>query len=94
MIEAITAPVLLIQGIEDAYGTLAQLDRIEARVKGPVTRLVLPIAATRPIATRRPPCSTPSPRSPGASGKPGQDKLRVVALDAAAYIVMRRRVDK
>jgi pimeloyl-ACP methyl ester carboxylesterase len=39
---AITAPILLIQGSDDEYGTLVQLDRIEARVKGPVSRLVLP----------------------------------------------------
>jgi pimeloyl-ACP methyl ester carboxylesterase len=39
---AVTAPVLLIQGSDDEYGTLAQLDRIEARVRGPVSRLVLP----------------------------------------------------
>jgi pimeloyl-ACP methyl ester carboxylesterase len=39
---AITAPILLIQGSDDEYGTLAQLDRIEARVRGPVSRLVLP----------------------------------------------------
>jgi pimeloyl-ACP methyl ester carboxylesterase len=35
------APALLIQGAEDPYGTLAQLDRIEARARGPVQRLVL-----------------------------------------------------
>jgi pimeloyl-ACP methyl ester carboxylesterase len=33
--------MLLIQGRDDEYGTLAQLDRIEARVKGPAQRLVL-----------------------------------------------------
>ena len=33
--------MLLIQGRDDAYGTLAQLDRIEAGVKGPTSRLVL-----------------------------------------------------
>jgi pimeloyl-ACP methyl ester carboxylesterase len=38
----ITAPTLLIQGADDPYGTLAQLDRIEARILGPVTRLVVP----------------------------------------------------
>jgi pimeloyl-ACP methyl ester carboxylesterase len=45
-IEDLTAridqPLLLIQGRDDEYGTLAQLDRIEARVKGPTRRLVLP----------------------------------------------------
>jgi pimeloyl-ACP methyl ester carboxylesterase len=38
----LTAPALLVQGDEDPYGSLAQLDRIEARARGPVTRLVLP----------------------------------------------------
>jgi pimeloyl-ACP methyl ester carboxylesterase len=37
----LTAPTLLIQGADDPYGTLAQLDRIEARARGPVQRLVL-----------------------------------------------------
>jgi pimeloyl-ACP methyl ester carboxylesterase len=36
----IDAPLLLIQGAHDPYGTLAQLDRIEAAVSGPVERLV------------------------------------------------------
>ena len=39
---AVTAPTLLIQGADDPYGSLDQLDRIEARVRGPVTRLVVP----------------------------------------------------
>jgi pimeloyl-ACP methyl ester carboxylesterase len=38
----VTAPTLLIQGSEDPYGTLDQIDRIESRVRGPVTRLVVP----------------------------------------------------
>src|SRR5215210_556284 len=38
----VTAPTLLIQGAEDPYGTLDQLDRIESRVRGPVQRLVVP----------------------------------------------------
>ena len=38
----LTAPSLLVQGAEDPYGSLAQLDRIQARAGGPVTRLVLP----------------------------------------------------
>ena len=33
---------LLIQGADDPYGTLDQLDRTEARVRGPVERLVVP----------------------------------------------------
>ena len=40
--EHVTCPVLLIQGAGDPYGTLDQLDRIEARVRGPVERLVVP----------------------------------------------------
>ena len=40
--ERVTCPVLLIQGTEDPYGTLDQLDRIEARVRGPVRRLLVP----------------------------------------------------
>jgi pimeloyl-ACP methyl ester carboxylesterase len=39
---AIDAPVLLIQGDGDAYGTAHQLDLIEAGVGGPVQRLQLP----------------------------------------------------
>jgi pimeloyl-ACP methyl ester carboxylesterase len=35
------APTLLIQGAQDPYGTLAQIDEIEARARGPVQRLVL-----------------------------------------------------
>jgi pimeloyl-ACP methyl ester carboxylesterase len=42
LIGRIEQPMLLIQGRDDEYGTLAQLDRIEARVKGPTSRLVLP----------------------------------------------------
>lgn len=39
---SIKTPMLLVQGLDDEYGTLAQLDRIEARSRGPVRRLVLP----------------------------------------------------
>ncbi len=41
LLDRIVQPVLLIQGRDDEYGTLAQLDRIEARVRGPTSRLVL-----------------------------------------------------
>jgi pimeloyl-ACP methyl ester carboxylesterase len=41
LIGDITQPMLLIQGRDDEYGTLAQLDRIEAGAKVPVSRLVL-----------------------------------------------------
>ena len=39
---AITVPTLVIQGADDEYGTLAQLDAIERGLSGPVERLVLP----------------------------------------------------
>jgi pimeloyl-ACP methyl ester carboxylesterase len=38
----VECPALLIQGRDDPYGTLEQLDRIQARVRGPVQRLVVP----------------------------------------------------
>ena len=38
----VTAPTLLLQGAADPYGTLEQLDLVEARVRGPVQRLVVP----------------------------------------------------
>lgn len=37
----VKAPTLLIAGENDPYGTLEQLRRIEARLRGPATRLVL-----------------------------------------------------
>jgi pimeloyl-ACP methyl ester carboxylesterase len=40
--ERVAVPTLLIQGADDPYGTLDQIDRIEARVRGPVRRLVVP----------------------------------------------------
>jgi len=39
--ERISCPVLLIQGVEDPYGTFDQLGRIEARVRGPVRRVIV-----------------------------------------------------
>jgi pimeloyl-ACP methyl ester carboxylesterase len=40
--ERVRCPTLLIQGEDDPYGTLDQLDRIQARVRGPVEQLVVP----------------------------------------------------
>jgi pimeloyl-ACP methyl ester carboxylesterase len=37
----VRAPMLLIQGLDDEYGTLEQLDRIAARAPGPASRLEL-----------------------------------------------------
>jgi len=41
LIGGINVPMLLIQGSDDEYGTLAQLDRIEALAQGATSRLVL-----------------------------------------------------
>jgi pimeloyl-ACP methyl ester carboxylesterase len=38
---ALSAPVLLVQGSADPYGTLAQLEEIAGRARGPVQRLVV-----------------------------------------------------
>ena len=38
----VAAPLLLVQGADDPYGTLDQLDRIESRVTGEAERLVVP----------------------------------------------------
>ena len=41
LIGQITVPMLLIQGRDDEYGTLDQIDRIEARAQVPTSRVVL-----------------------------------------------------
>jgi pimeloyl-ACP methyl ester carboxylesterase len=38
----VAAPTLLTQRAEDEYASLAHLDRIEGRVRRPVSRLVVP----------------------------------------------------
>jgi pimeloyl-ACP methyl ester carboxylesterase len=38
----VTVPTLLVQGADDPYGTLEQLDRIERRAQGDVRRVVVP----------------------------------------------------
>jgi pimeloyl-ACP methyl ester carboxylesterase len=38
----VTCPVLVIQALDDEYGTMAQVDTIEQLVSGPVRRLILP----------------------------------------------------
>ena len=44
----ITAPVLVVQGDRDPYGTLAQVEAIERGAGGPVARLVIPGAGHAP----------------------------------------------
>ncbi|MET0193167.1 MAG: alpha/beta hydrolase [Hyphomicrobiaceae bacterium] len=41
LVASVEAPMLLIQGRDDEYGTLEQLDRIETRATAPTERLVL-----------------------------------------------------
>jgi pimeloyl-ACP methyl ester carboxylesterase len=48
----ISCPALLIQGEDDEYGTLAQLDAIERQVAGPTERLVLPACGHSPHRDR------------------------------------------
>ena len=50
---SIACPVLLIQSVDDPYGTVAQLDAIEAQVAGPVQRLVVPGATHSPHVDAR-----------------------------------------
>jgi pimeloyl-ACP methyl ester carboxylesterase len=38
----VTVPTLLVQGADDPYGSVDQIDRIAHRARGPVERLVLP----------------------------------------------------
>ncbi len=49
----VAAPVLLIQGRQDQYGTLAQLEAIEAQVPAPVERLMLDDCRHSPHVDRR-----------------------------------------
>jgi pimeloyl-ACP methyl ester carboxylesterase len=44
----VRVPSLVIQGAEDPYGTLAQVDAIESKSGGPVSRLVLPACGHSP----------------------------------------------
>ena len=44
----VAVPVLLMQGVDDPYGTLAQIDAIERQVAGPALRRVLEACAHTP----------------------------------------------
>ena len=44
----IRVPTLLIQGAADEYGTLAQLERIESGISGPVERVMIPACGHSP----------------------------------------------
>jgi pimeloyl-ACP methyl ester carboxylesterase len=54
LIGDVAQPMLLIQGRDDEYGTLAQLDRIEALARGPTSRLVLDRCGHSPHRDREP----------------------------------------
>ena len=51
-LEWVRCPLLLVQGDQDPYGTLQQLDLIEGHVSGPVQRLVLTGCGHDPHAER------------------------------------------
>jgi pimeloyl-ACP methyl ester carboxylesterase len=79
--QRLTAPTLLIQGADDPYGSLEQLDRIEAAAQGTVRRVVLPgghsphieheqdvvSAVSDFLAHHQDPTRTPGPGSTAAS---------------------------
>jgi len=48
MLPSITAPMLLIQGEDDQYGTVAQVEAVSRGVRGPAQILVLPCCAHSP----------------------------------------------
>jgi pimeloyl-ACP methyl ester carboxylesterase len=50
--QGVTAPILLVQGEDDPYGTLDQIARIKARVRGHAERLVVPGAGHSPHLDR------------------------------------------
>lgn len=49
----ITSPVLVIQGEDDQYGTVAQVEAIARQVKGPIETLMLPRCAHSPQVDQR-----------------------------------------
>jgi pimeloyl-ACP methyl ester carboxylesterase len=53
LLGTVQAPLLLIQGVDDEYGTMAQLDEISRRVRGPVARLELAACGHSPHLERR-----------------------------------------
>jgi pimeloyl-ACP methyl ester carboxylesterase len=58
----IRCPILLVQCEGDEYGSLRQLDAIEAQVSGPVERLVLPGPGHSPHLTHSDPVTTATVR--------------------------------
>ncbi len=52
-LSAVTVPVLVVQGADDPYGTLRQVDAIETRCGGPVRRCVLESCGHTPHREQR-----------------------------------------
>jgi pimeloyl-ACP methyl ester carboxylesterase len=53
LLPAITAEVLVVQGEDDAYGTLAQVDAIARGLRAPFTRCILPACGHAPHKDQR-----------------------------------------
>ncbi len=82
LVARIEAPVLVIQGDEDPYGTLAQIDSVAARVRGPVQRVVLPcrhaphVQAPEPTLAAVSAFVAPAPTEAGAPVRAGSPPPR------------------
>jgi len=48
LLAGVRVPVLVVQGADDAYGTLAQVDAVRSGVRGPAERLIVPGAGHSP----------------------------------------------
>jgi pimeloyl-ACP methyl ester carboxylesterase len=53
LLPAISIPVLAIQGVDDEYGTLRQIDALQSQCSGPVKRLVLDACGHSPHRDQR-----------------------------------------
>ena len=53
LLPAVTCPVLVIQGEQDEYGTLRQVEAVAGKVQGPVETLLLPGCGHAPHRDRR-----------------------------------------
>ena len=53
LLPAVTCPVLVIQGKQDEYGTLRQVEAVTSRVQGPVKTVLLPDCGHFPHRDRR-----------------------------------------
>lgn len=53
-VERVRAPVLALQGVDDTYGTPAQIESIARRAAGPVDRILLTRCGHEPHRDRRP----------------------------------------